>query len=67
VSVDPEDARFRLPTRQELRGAVPYFAAGALYVLIAVFAVDFMLSVFVAMAYLLVVVWLVPLAIRRLR
>jgi len=67
VSVDPEDARFRPPTRQELRGAAPYFAAGALYVLIAVFAVDFMLSVFVAMAYLLVVVWLVPLAIRRLR
>jgi hypothetical protein len=41
--------------------------AAAAYVTIGVFAVDFLLSVFVAIAYLLVTTWLVPAAIRRLR
>jgi hypothetical protein len=62
-----DDASFRPPTRREFRGALPYGAAAVLYVLIAVLNVDFMLSVLVAVAYLLVVIWLVPLGLRRLR
>ena len=65
MSVDPQETRFRLPTRRELRGAFPYFTAGVLYAAIALVEVDFMFSVLVAIAYLLVVVWLVPLAVRR--
>jgi hypothetical protein len=43
-----------------------YVAAGVLYVLIGVTYVDFLLSFFTALAYLLVVAWLVPAAVRRL-
>ena len=42
-------------------------AAAVAYITIGVFFVDFMLSVFVAMGYLLIVAWLVPAAVRRLR
>ena len=38
----------------------------SLYVLIGVTYVDFLFSFFVALAYLLVVAWLVPAAVRRL-
>ena len=44
-----------------------YLGAAVLYIVVGVFYVDFMLSVVVAAAYLLVAVWLVPEAIRRLR
>jgi hypothetical protein len=44
-----------------------YLGAAVLYIVFGVFYVDFMLSVVVAAAYLLVAVWLVPEAIRRLR
>jgi hypothetical protein len=44
-----------------------YLGAAVLYILVGVLYVDFMLSVFVAVGYLLVTVWLVPAAIRRLR
>jgi hypothetical protein len=43
-----------------------YTLAAALYVLIGVLVTDFLLSVFVGIAYLLVVAWLVPAAVRRL-
>lgn len=39
--------------------------AAAIYISIGVFFVEFVLSVFVCAGYLLVVVWLVPAAIRR--
>ena len=65
MGADPRETEFRLPTRQELRGFLPYVAAGVLYVAIALIEVDFMFSVLVAIAYLLVVVWLLPLAVRR--
>jgi hypothetical protein len=39
--------------------------ATVIYIVVGVFFVDFMLSVFVAMVYLLVATWLVPAAIRR--
>jgi hypothetical protein len=56
----------RLPTRRQLAVVGGYVAAAALYVLIGVLFLDFLLSVFVAMAYLLVVAWLVPAGVRRL-
>jgi hypothetical protein len=43
-----------------------YAIAAALYVTIGVFFTDFLLSVFVGMAYLLLVAWLVPAGVRRL-
>ncbi len=63
---ETEDARFRWPRRHELVVALGYVAASALYVLIGVTYTDFLLSVFVGTAYLLIVVWLVPFVVRRL-
>jgi hypothetical protein len=40
--------------------------AAAVYVTVGVFYTDFLLSVFVGMAYLLLVAWLVPAGVRRL-
>ena len=54
------------PSQRQLAVAGGYAAAGVLYVLIGVTYVDFLLSFFVALAYLLVVAWLVPAAVRRL-
>jgi hypothetical protein len=48
-----------------LRVLLGYAAAAALYVLIGVLVTDFLLSVFVGFAYLFLVVWLVPAAVRR--
>ena len=56
----------RLPTRPQLAVAGGYAAAAALYIAIGLVVTDFLLSVFVAMAYLLLVAWLVPLGVRRL-
>lgn len=66
AATEADDARFRLPRRREWAGALAYIAASALYVLIGVTFTDFLYSVFVGLAYLLIVVWLVPLAVRRL-
>jgi hypothetical protein len=46
--------------------AAGYVAAAALYITLGVFFTDFLLSYFVALAYLLLVVWLVPAGVRRL-
>jgi hypothetical protein len=54
------------PSQRQLVVAGGYAAAGVLYVLIGVTYVDFLFSFFVALAYLLVVAWLVPAAVRRL-
>jgi hypothetical protein len=56
-----------LPSRQDLRVFGGYCVAAAVYIAVGVTYLDFMLSVVVGMAYLLVAVWLVPLAFRRLR
>ena len=56
----------RLPSRRQLAVAGGYVAAAALYVLIGVLVTDFLLSVFVAIAYLLLVAWAVPAGLRRL-
>jgi hypothetical protein len=62
----PDDAEFRLPNRRETAVALGYVGACALYVVIGVLVTDFLLSVFVGIAYLLVIAWLVPAAVRRL-
>ena len=58
-------AESRVPSREDLLAFVVYVVAAAIYVLIGVFVTDFLLSVFVAIAYLLVMAWLVPVAVRR--
>jgi hypothetical protein len=50
-----------------MRTLFVYLGAAVVYIAVGVAYVDFMLSVFVAAAYLLVAVWLVPEAVRRLR
>jgi hypothetical protein len=40
--------------------------AAVVYVVVGVFVTDFMLSVFVAIGYLLITTWLFPAALRRL-
>ena len=55
-----------VPQRSDLRVLLGYIVAAAIYVLIGVLVTDFLLSVFVGIAYLLVVAWLVPAAVRRL-
>jgi hypothetical protein len=49
-----------------MRTLAVYLSAGLVYILVGVFFVDFMLSVVIAAAYLLVATWLVPSALRRL-
>ncbi|HEY7195710.1 MAG TPA: hypothetical protein VH306_00820 [Gaiellaceae bacterium] len=44
-----------------------YLGAAVVYITVGVFFVDFMFSVIVAMGYLLVAVWLIPAALKRLR
>ena len=56
----------RRPSHRQLVVLGGYAAAGALYVLIGVLFLDFLYSFFVALAYLLVVAWLVPAGVRRI-
>ena len=58
---------FDVPSRSDLRVFAGYCAAAAVYIAIGVAYNDFLLSVVVGMGYLLVAVWLVPAAFRRLR
>jgi len=57
--------RLRLVVRGRLETLAVYGAAALIYITIGVVFTDFMLSVVVAMAYLLLATWLVPAAIRR--
>jgi hypothetical protein len=61
----PEFIRDR-PSKQQLAVFAGYVLAAALYVTVGVFFTDFLLSVFVGTAYLLLVAWLVPVGVRRL-
>ena len=58
-----------LPRRGEVdvRTLAIYAGAAVAYVAAGVFETDFMLSVIVAIAYLLVVAWLLPALVARLR
>jgi fatty acid desaturase len=55
-----------MPSKRQLTVAAGYAAASAVYIAIGVWFTDFLLSFFVALAYLLVVVWLVPVGVRRI-
>jgi hypothetical protein len=50
-----------------VRTAALYVAAGVVWITIGVFVPDFMLSWPVTIVYLLVVAWLLPTLVRRLR
>jgi hypothetical protein len=53
------------PSKRQLTVAAGYAAAAAVYIAIGVAYTDFLFSFFVALAYLLLVAWLVPAAVRR--
>jgi hypothetical protein len=55
-----------MPSKRQLTVAAGYAVAAAIYVAIGVWYTDFLLSFWVAMAYLLITVWLVPAGIRRI-
>jgi hypothetical protein len=57
----------RRPSRHQLLVLLGYVGACVVYVVIGVVVTDFLLSVVVGFAYLLVVAWLVPAAIRSVR
>ena len=57
--------RLDLPSRSDLLVLAGYCLAAALYIAIGVMYVDFLLSVVVGMAYLVLVAWLVPTLVRR--
>lgn len=56
-----------LLARPRRRTLVIYATAAVIYITISVFVTDFVLSVAIAIGYLMVAVWLVPAAISRLR
>lgn len=55
-----------LPSRSDLIVFVGYCLAAAVYIALGVAYLDFLLSVVVGMAYLVIAAWLVPVAVRRL-
>lgn len=55
-----------MPARPDLRVFGGYCLASAVYIAIGVTFVDFLLSFWVALAYVLVATWAVPTAVRRL-
>ena len=64
---DQVSTRFEVPSRADLRVFGGYCAAAVVYIAIGVVVNDFMFSVVVAMAYIVVAAWLVPTLFRRLR
>lgn len=56
-----------LPRRDDLIVFGGYCLAAGLYIAIGVAYVDFLLSFWVGLGYLLLVAWLVPVAVRRWR
>jgi hypothetical protein len=61
-----DDVGRRLPSRREALVGLGYLGACALYVAIGVTVTDFLLSVWVAIAYFLAVAWLLPAVVRKL-
>ena len=55
-----------MPSKRQLTVAAGYAVAGAVYIAVGLFYTDILLSFFVALAYLLLVAWLVPAGVRRL-
>lgn len=59
--------RLDLPSRSDLLVFAGYSLAAAVYIAIGVAYLDFLLSVVVGIAYLVITAWLLPAAVRRLR
>jgi hypothetical protein len=57
---------FDRPSRRDLTVFGGYCLASAVYIAIGVTWIDFLLSFWVGLAYLLVAAWLVPTLVRRL-
>ena len=57
---------FDRPSRRDLTVFGGYCLAAAVYVAIGVTWIDFLLSFWVALGYLVLVAWLVPKTVRRL-
>ena len=57
---------FDVPDRRDLRVFGGYCLAAAVYIAIGVAWVDFLLSFWVALVYLVVTAWAVPTLVRRL-
>jgi hypothetical protein len=62
---DERDGPFR-PTRRDLTVFSGWLLAAAVYIAIGLYEVDFLLSFWVAAAYVVVAAWLVPAVVRRL-
>ena len=58
--------KFDRPSRRDLTVFGGYCVASAIYIAIGVSVVDFLLSFWVAVAYLLVTAWLIPVVVRWL-
>ena len=56
---------FDRPTRRDLLVFGGYCVASAIYIAIGVTTFDFLLSFWVAVAYLLITAWLIPTLVRR--
>jgi hypothetical protein len=56
-----------IPRRSDLPTLQLYLSAAGLYIGIGLITTDFLLSMPIALAYLLIVVWLVPALVRKLR
>ena len=54
------------PDRRQFLTLLGYAGAAAIYITIGVTTTDFLLSVFVACAFLLLTVWVVPTIVRRI-
>ena len=57
---------FDVPSRSDLQVFAGYCLAAAVYIAIGVTWVDFLLSFWVGLAYLIVTAWAVPTLVRRL-
>jgi len=55
-----------MPSKRQLLVAAGYAAASAVYIAIGVVYTDVLLSFWVALAYLLLVAWLIPTGLRRI-
>jgi hypothetical protein len=55
-----------MPSKRQLMVAAGYAAASAVYIAIGVWYTDVLLSFWVALAYLLLVAWLLPAGLRRI-
>ena len=58
--------RESLPTRPDLRVFLGYCLAAAVYIAIGVSVTDYLYSFWVALAYVIVAAWAVPMLFRRL-